>query len=123
MLARKLAGVDGKALGVELDDGRAERAARYLSEVVRCDLFDEHWGGRLPVDLVVLMPGRLVEKPDAGLVSKLRKTGKALLVYIYGDWLDRYGSLEELCRAAGMEGELRDEANGAEVAAGLWEWA
>ncbi len=123
LLAKRLAGVGGTAVGIEFDEGRAERAKVNLDEVVHGDFFEqnlEQWGA---VALVVLMPGRLTEKPDKDFASKLRKVGKQLLVYGYGDWLDKYGSLEELCHAAGLDGRIPEQALGADVAAGLWEWA
>lgn len=126
LLARKLAGVKGKAFGVELDDGRAQRARKYLDDVARGDLFSVDWGRWRPVDLVILMPGRLVESPSDNLLFKLGRVmgigpgGELKLVYAYGDWLERYDSLEELCRAAGMKGGIRNEARGTDVAAGLW---
>lgn len=122
LLARQLASADGKAFGIEFDKGRAERAKQHLDGVICGDFFEqnlEQWGS---VDLVVLMPGRLVEEPDEGFVSKLRTVSKQLLVYGYGDWLDRYESLEELCHVAGMDCRVTEQALGAEVAAGIWEW-
>ena len=126
MLARKLAGVDGKALGVELDDGRAERAMRYLDDFVCGDLFEVGRHMWAPVDVIVLMPGRLVEAPSHrsfNFMKKLKKQPADILVCAYGDWLERYdGSLLALCLAAGMSGKLRSERNSDGVAAGIWEW-
>ena len=69
------------------------------------------------------MPGRLVEKQCNGFVSRLKDIGRQLLVYAYGDWLDRYESLEEFCHVAGLDGRILEQALGDEVAAGLWDWA
>ena len=123
LLAKRLAGVGGRAIGIELDEGRAHRAKVNLDEVVQGDLLQQDLERWRSVDLVVLMPGRLIEKHCNGFVSKLRGIGKQLLVYAYGDWLERHGSLEELCHAAGMDGGLSEQALGADGAAGIWEWA
>ncbi len=128
LLARKLAGAGGKAFGVELDEGRAKRALqlRYLDEVEHGELFAVDWS-RWEAELVLLMPGRLMEhlaRERAELAGRLRAaTTGQLVVYAYGDWLAKYGSLEKLCRAAGMKGALSEQARGDEAAAGVWEWA
>ena len=123
LLARKLAGAEGKPAGIELDEGRATRAKRYLNELIHGDFFEQDLERWRSVDVVVLMPGRLTEKPDADLCSSLPTCGRQLVVYAYGDWLERYGSLEELCRAAGLRGKLKDEGVSAGVAAGIWQWS
>ena len=119
MLARKLAGTSGRAAGVESDPDRAARSARYLDDVVTADAMDLEQLVE-DFDLLTLMPGRLLERPN-DLCAKLE--GRPLLVYCYGDWLERYHSLEELCRAAGLRGSLEGERLGENAAAGMWRWS
>jgi len=128
VLARKLAGADGKAYGVELVDDVATRAGKYLNEVLCGDLRDPGSGWeRWPVstrDLILLMPGRLVETPSTSTITRLRGSRAPLLVYAYGDWIEKYGSLEALCHAAGLEGKLsRGGASGDGVVASFWLWS
>jgi len=55
--------------------------------------------------LAILMPGRLLEvDPEraAWLRAKLQAHADHLLVYAYGDWLDRHGNLANLARQAGL---------------------
>lgn len=141
-LARALAGVAGTAAGVEVDPGRAQRAEQNLERVLTADMFaadletifDNGLGGVSP-DLVLLMPGRIIEKglkagsaktlqPLYTFIEELRGLGAELLVYAYGDWLKRYdGDLEKLCRAAGLEGELEDTKTDEGAAAGVWRFS
>lgn len=56
--------------------------------------------------LVMLMPGRLLEVDRgraAALVRELTRCSDNILVYAYGDWLARYGGLQELARAANLD--------------------
>ncbi|KKK99645.1 hypothetical protein LCGC14_2630690, partial [marine sediment metagenome] len=124
MLARKLAGAKGKAWGIESDDGRVTRSGSYLDAVIRGDFIQKYYNRAWSdADVVILMPGRLIEWPSVRLLHWLRAS-KILLVCAYGDWLERYdGSLLALCLAAGMSGKLRSERNSDGVAAGIWEWA
>ena len=70
------------------------------------DIFEAEapWTHRQP-DLVIVMPGRLLEV-DADRAERLREwlhaTGATLLVYAYDDWVTRYGDLEGLCMRAGL---------------------
>lgn len=123
LLARRLAGPHGRAIGVERDCGRASRAAARLNEVRCADLVEMELGSFHPdPDVVLLMPGRLIERPQNGFVKTLRESGVECLVYAYGDWLTRYGSLDKVCLAAGMEGSLARQVSGPGVAAGVWSW-
>lgn len=99
-LARRLAGPDGVACGVEADPVRAEAARARLDEVATGSLFGE-WPAR-PFELVVLMPGRLLESPLEAELLRPRLTRRRLLVYAYGDSLARYGSLKKAVVAAGL---------------------
>ena len=52
------------------------------------------------------MPGRLLEAaPDraARLKAQLQAQCDLVLIYAYGDWLTRYGTLSGLAAAAGLE--------------------
>lgn len=129
-LAQQLAGAGGKAIGVEADPVRAQRAENLLDEVLNADIFDVDLSAWSP-DLTLLMPGRLVELIRAELparlepdfATRLRAMGGELLVYAYGDWLEKHGSLEDLCKAAGLAGELVDVQKAVGVEAGVWSWA
>ncbi len=87
--------------GIEADPVRAG-AARI--PVRRGDIFDiELWDKRY--DVVALMPGRLIEATSERAES-LRKALHAragkILVYAYGDWLERWGGLGPLTAEAGL---------------------
>lgn len=100
-LARRLS--SDWAGGVEIDPARAASARAQLDAVVTGDLFDA-W----PIppdgayDLIVLMPGRLLEHAPRSATMRPRLQGVPLLVYAYGDTLARHGSLEALVRTAGL---------------------
>jgi SAM-dependent methyltransferase len=105
-LARRLAGA-GFAAGVEIDAGKAIAAALRLDRVVVGSLVQADWpmppAGRY--DVVLLMPGRLLEAgPDAAalVMAQLAGAGRRVLFYAYGDWLERHGSLQKLAKAAGL---------------------
>lgn len=94
--------------GVEGDPARAERA-RERGLLVRdgnlLDLPERNalWASAdRDCDLVLLMPGRLLEYPAKAEARRASLAGRQVLVYAYGDWLDRHGSLEQLTRAAGL---------------------
>jgi SAM-dependent methyltransferase len=97
--------------GVDVNPAAIGHAKQLLPEFadhfVVGDLFDY----RLPrgVDIVLLMPGRLLEVPvyrASLLLSSLRKSQATVIAYAYGDWVTRYGSLVGLCKEAGLR--LRD---------------
>jgi SAM-dependent methyltransferase len=78
------------------------------------DLMDPEsaWAAERRYGLILLMPGRLVEAgPDkaAQLRGELARSGSRLLVYAYGDWLTRYGSLRALAEAAGLRMDDTEE--------------
>lgn len=93
-------------IGVERDAGRAARSGLRRAKVRThvADLFEWRWNGAY--DLVVLMPGRLLEadaERRARLLERLDADAGTLLCYAYGDWLQRHGSLRALLSAAGLE--------------------
>ncbi len=128
-LARALAGAGGTAIGVEADPERARRAGGVLDQVFTGDMFGEELEGNVAgwePELTLFMPGRLLElgAPPVNLfLPRLRRVGGELLVYAYGDWLEKCGSLEALCSTAGLEGELVELQIAAGVEAGVWRWA
>ena len=127
LLARRIAG-EGRAAGIELVDGVASRARANLDVVICGDIFAEFSRVETPADVVLFMPGRLLERyrsiDAVDPRQLLERLGGRLLVYAYGDWLERFGSLEALCHKAGMAGELINGTMdpGSEVAAGIWRW-
>jgi hypothetical protein len=89
----------GAILGIEADAARAG-SVPWLRVG---DLFDVAWADRR-YDVVLVMPGRLVERPgDApALRAALRQSARVVVAYAYGDWLTRPGGLLALCEAAGL---------------------
>ena len=122
ILARRLAGDAGKAVGVEIDSGRALRAQEYLDDIFVGDMFQAvtKW----KPDITVFMPGRLLDlNGDSGsFLQYLRSLEGELVVYAYGDWLKEYGSLQLLCEAAGLTGQLTSPRITNDTAAGIWRW-
>jgi hypothetical protein len=127
-LAQIVAG-GGVAAGIETN---VSRAARAISRGVRCMHGDvahvNSWPAGPSVDgiarwdLMLLMPGRLIEMTldeAATLRVALRGRTRRLLVYAYGDWITKYGSLEALCRAAGLPWSSGSHASGEDVEAAL----
>jgi len=96
--------------GVDHDAARIGRGrtllADYADNFSVGDIFaaDAAWASRR-YDLALLMPGRLLEA-DAARSARVRDWLRAncdrLLVYAYGDWLTRYGSLAGLVETAGL---------------------
>jgi 2-polyprenyl-3-methyl-5-hydroxy-6-metoxy-1,4-benzoquinol methylase len=88
--------------GVEQDNTRAGAAKIPIR---RGNLFDVNlWDGQF--DVIAFMPGRLVEDTDDWGTENLRLALKArtktVLLYAYGDWLEKHGGLGPLVSAAGM---------------------
>ena len=124
LLARRMAVQKGRAMGAEIDLDRSRRAEDNLDWVVY-DTFAMDFDHVENADLVLLMPGRLIDsgQPKESverLICDIAVVGTELLVYAYGDVLDKYGTLENLCERAGLVGCLGDEGWGPGVAAGIW---
>ncbi len=91
------------ALGIEVLPERAAAASKD-GRVTEGSLFDTTlWDDAY--DVVMLMPGRLVESgvTDAmrtSVLAALRRRAKAVLVYVYGDWVGR--GLEALVKESGL---------------------
>ncbi|MCC7207978.1 MAG: class I SAM-dependent methyltransferase [Anaerolineae bacterium] len=103
--------------GIDVDAQRLDHARELLPEFAanfwHGDLFDDEpaWQAGVGFDLVLLMPGRLLETdPDraARLRQRIRERSRHVLVYAYGEWLTRCGDLCGLARAAGLD--LTDNA-------------
>jgi SAM-dependent methyltransferase len=93
--------------GIEQDAGVVERGARRhpgLSLFV--GRIEKLHGtvGTVEPDVVLVMPGRLLEmsQEDADLVRAGLLRKKRVVVYAYGDWLARFGGLSELAAKAGF---------------------
>ncbi len=106
-------------MGVESD---AARAGSATVPVRRGDLFDlatldGHW------DVVLLMPGRLMEQDNKDrteyLLNMLRAHADRVLLYAYGDWLTRFDGLPALSAAAGFGAHQVDIVRGPGVEAML----
>jgi hypothetical protein len=92
-----------------------ELLPRFADNFVAGDLFDMEslWPEGRSYALALLMPGRLLEvAPDraARLRARLQNQCDRVLIYAYGDWLTRHGTLKGLATAAGFElAETEDE--------------
>ncbi|MBE3576862.1 MAG: methyltransferase domain-containing protein [Limnochordales bacterium] len=97
--------------GVDVNPVAIQNAKQLLPEFANHFVVGDMFEYRLPrsIDVVLLMPGRLVEVPIYRaflLLNCLRHSGATVIAYAYGDWVTRYGSLAGLCREAGLR--LRD---------------
>jgi SAM-dependent methyltransferase len=121
LLARKIVGAVGHAAGVEIDEERAGRAKKNLDYVHTEDIAVTGLIGGY--DIIVLMPGRLIEmnaERRENFLEELRSVpNQRILVYAYGDWL-KDKTLEDLCQEAGLEGQLNEHTIGEKVEAGMW---
>lgn len=129
-LARAIVGRDGFAVGIEQDPERALRAHRHLGNGnvavgTIVERFPGAWG--TDFDLILLMPGRLLEIEDRdrrrALVEQLRNSRARVLVYTYPSPDTR--SLKVLIDHAGMRATIpfHDWYRGEDgTAAGLLEW-
>jgi len=97
--------------GVEIDPERYQHIASVLPEFSKnfelADIFNSDTIFRCDrqFNLVILMPGRLLEadsKQTALLKQQLRKQTDHLLVYAYGDWLNKYRDLWGLANEVGL---------------------
>lgn len=93
--------------GIEIEQDRVVRGSRRSPTVdvlQQGDISDlDLWDGEF--DCIVIMPGRLIEMAtaDAECVrSVLLQRARYLVVYAYGDWIERYSSFAALCTAAGL---------------------
>lgn len=93
--------------GVESDEGRVLRGnerhgQRVLVVPDRIEHADAVTGS---YDVVLLMPGRLLEMAPHDRHAVLRalpRVGRRLVLYAYDDWLTKHGGLEGLAELAGL---------------------
>jgi hypothetical protein len=97
--------------GVERDAEPIDHARFLRPDLARSilhgDLFEAEalWADGQRYSLALLMPGRLLEaEPEQAsrLRARLADQCDHVLVYAYGDWLTRHGTLAELARTAGL---------------------
>ena len=97
--------------GLDIDPERIAHAREILPAFVEnflCgNMLEEEriWAAGRRYDLVILMPGRLVEAgPERVPWFRERVVALAenVLVYAYGDWLTRFNTLGGLAQAAGL---------------------
>ena len=97
--------------GVDVDPARIAHARTlhpdHAANFVVGDVFDDPrvWADGRRFALALLMPGRLLEaRPEhaEALRAWLRRSCDQVLVYAYGDWLSRAGSLAGLAQQAGL---------------------
>ncbi len=98
----------GRFLGIEADAGRAARGRARGRDVVCGRIQDVSFDAfaLAPFDVVLLMPGRLLEMSPAEadrVRASLPLIGRRLVFYAYGDWLTKYGGLAGLVRAVGLD--------------------
>lgn len=106
-----------KVQGVESDSTRAGAGSLPIR---RGDMFNlDTWSGDW--DVVMVMPGRLLESPATPpgvFCQALKRRARTVLLYAYGDWLLKYGGLQQLAAEVGLGGGdvLRaDAADGVEA--------
>ena len=93
--------------GLEIDGGRVERGMRRHGSrvlIVR-DRIENAGAVYERHDVVLLMPGRLLEmerRHAHSVRTALPRLGRRLVLYAYDEWLTRHGSLEGLAEAAGL---------------------
>jgi len=115
LLAKIAGGREGRWLGVEQDEDRCRRGFLLYPQLhFQTGRIEDlpvpvaqQFGLDQPADVVLFMPGRLLEmkEEDAERVRFwLQRIAKKIIVYAYGDWLEKYGgSLFRLAKAAGFE--------------------
>lgn len=100
-----LARVAAAGVAVELDEDRARRGrARHPSVDFQVQTIRDFVRRPAATDVVLLMPGRLLEMEhvEAEAVRAWLRDRVRLVVYAYGDVLDRHGGLAALAQAAGL---------------------
>jgi hypothetical protein len=97
--------------GVESNDGRVRRGKARYPKVEFVHQTIQAWSttdasvrsGGPPADVVILMPGRLLEMSPGergDVTDAVLRAGK-VVVYTYGDWSAK-GGLRAICREAGL---------------------
>lgn len=97
--------------GIEIDPQRVEHTKDVLPDFASNfsvgSMFEDAgiWAKDKKYALAILMPGRLLEvEPNLAVQfkEKLKKHCNKVLVYAYGDWLEKYGGLKKLSEKAGF---------------------
>ncbi|XYI02529.1 class I SAM-dependent methyltransferase [Sorangium sp. So ce1128] len=111
-LLRRICERDARAVpgGIDKDPGKIERARMLLPQfhdrLWVGDIFvdESPWMATPSFDVVLLMPGRLLEVGLDRRTELRRKlgTGGRLLVYAYDDWLTKYANLARITEDAGL---------------------
>ena len=107
--------------GVELNEKVAE-SARNLQEEFQDNFFSGNlidapsiFPENLKFELVIIMPGRLLEEKDNEkkkyFLNWLKGSSKNILAYAYGDWIEKYGSLKNILDLAGFDIIKEDSEN------------
>jgi hypothetical protein len=97
-----------RLVGVEIDKAVCERGFKRHPEVTFYDAAIRSYlaGADETFDAALLMPGRLMELEPAqrdAAVAHLSRVARHVLVYAYGDWIEKYSGLAGLCEAAGLK--------------------
>lgn len=95
-------GIDNNATAIAHS---AELLPDFPGNCVVGDMFEDDriWAEGKRYSLALLMPGRLVEHVGDKanrLRERLATQCEEILVYAYGDWIERYGTLKNLAEAA-----------------------
>lgn len=107
LLEKLAAGREGIVMyGVEMDEQRAARSQARLphARIAAGSMFGPTWE-EARYGLVILMPGRLMavdETTRAAFLRKLHSRADHVLLYAYGDWLEKYDSVLHLAKEAGL---------------------
>lgn len=110
LLEKLAAGREGTVMhGVEMDAQRAARSQARLphARIVAGSMFGPTWEEER-YGLVILMPGRLMavdETQRAAFLQKLHSRADHVLLYAYGDWLEKYDGVLHLAKEAGVSFE------------------
>ena len=107
-LLKKIKEINQKIIpyGIDLNEKAVETARilqpEFSSNFFTGNIFDAN--SILPKDtmfeLVIIMPGRLLEfkneEKRRQFLTWLKESSKNILVYVYGDWIEKYGSLKNI---------------------------
>lgn len=97
--------------GVDLNAHAIDHAKQlhpaFSKNFIAGDMFkcEEIWDNDMQYDIIVIMPGRLLEigpTTAKSLVERLAHHSRFVLAYAYGDWLTKFGKLEALCSSVGL---------------------
>lgn len=112
VLLRKIRELNSRIVpyGIEVDEKRLSNIVQVLPQfeenfVVGNMFNNEKIWQNGKYELAILMPGRLLEA-DPETVTKFKERLKIycnnILIYAYGDWLEKYGDLKGLAEESGF---------------------